>query len=696
MSNFELATLLERVHVVGMAREYQIKKRTVELAHSKSGIDYKAELNEQQYAAVSSDPGASLVIAGAGSGKTRALTYRVAFLLDQGVEARNILLLTFTNKASREMIERVTELVPGDISDLWGGTFHSIGNRILRRHADELGFDRSFSILDRDDQKALLKPIVKDAAADIKNKRFPKPDLLLSIFSLMVNTQEKLEDILFYRYDYLQEWEHEINKIYEAYRRKKKETNSMDFDDLLVLMLELLKTNEYILELYQRKFKYVLVDEYQDTNMVQCEIVDLLVGKSKNLMVVGDDAQSIYSWRGADMENILHFHMRYPNAETYKIETNYRSQPEILELSNAAITANTEQIEKKLTASREGGEMVPALLALSDPRAQADFVAQRVQELVDEGIEEEEIAVLYRAHYQSMEIQMEFTARMIPFQITSGLRFFEQAHVKDVSSYIRFVVNRRDEISFKRMALMLPGVGDASADKLWRSWLKSEIGSSDKVPQSFSDTLLDFKVPVKAKSHWEQMCYTLDELVISGGEEGVFAAPADMIYSVIEGVYEDYMKSAFDNYENRKQDIGQLQTYATQYTDVMEFLAQLSLMSNVDGDPSQQKHKKEEPKGVTLSSIHQAKGLEWKVVFLVWLADGMFPNGKILEAEDHKMLEEERRLFYVALTRAKDQLYLSYPMMNPRSYSGEVFQNPSRFLDDFPAELVDEWKVSSW
>ncbi len=675
-----------------MAREYQIKKR--DGGPTKSGIDYAAELNEQQYAAVSSDPGASLVIAGAGSGKTRTLTYRVAYLLDQGVEARNILLLTFTNKASKEMLDRVRELIPGDVSDLWGGTFHSIGNRILRRHADELGFDRSFSILDRDDQKALLKTVIKGVAVDVKDRRFPKPDLLLSIFSLVLNTQESLEDVLYYRYDYLNEWLPEIEKIYSGYLGKKKETNSMDFDDLLVLLLKLLKENEDIRELYQRKFKYVLVDEYQDTNMVQCEIVDLLVGKSKNLMVVGDDAQSIYSWRGADMENILKFHVRYPDAITYKIETNYRSQPEILELSNAAISANTEQIEKKLTASRKGGEMVPALLALSDPRAQADFVAQRVQELVDEGIEEEEIAVLYRAHYQSMEVQMEFTSRMIPFQITSGLRFFEQAHVKDVSSYIRFVVNRRDEVSFKRMVLMLPGVGDASAEKLWRGWLSSDAAQGEGLPHSFSDVLLGMKVPAKAKVYWEQMCYTLDELVVNDGEGSKFAAPADMIYSILEGVYEEYMKNAFDNYENRKQDIGQLQTYATQYSDVMEFLAQLSLMSNVDGDPSKQKQ--EEQKGVTLSSIHQAKGLEWKVVFLVWLADGMFPNGKILEADDNKMLEEERRLFYVALTRAKDQLYLSYPMMNPRSYSGDVFQNPSRFLDDFSAELVDEWKVSGW
>ncbi len=668
-----------------MAREYEIKSRE---AAPVSEIDYEKELNDQQYAAVSSRPGASLVIAGAGSGKTRALTYRVAYLLDQGVDARNILLLTFTNKASKEMLERVKELVSRDISDLWGGTFHSIGNKILRRHADELGFERNFSILDRDDQKALLKTVIKESKVDTKNKRFPKADLLLSIFSLMVNTEEPLEDVLYYKYDYLQEWEEDIEKIRKGYVRKKQDTNCMDFDDLLVLLLKLLKQDEDILELYQRKFRYVLVDEYQDTNAVQCEIVDLLVGKSRNLMVVGDDAQSIYSWRGADMDNILKFHARYPEATTYKIETNYRSQPEILALSNAAISANTEQIEKTLMPSREGGKMVPALVAVGDPRAQSDFVATRAQELIDGGMEPEEIAVLYRAHYQSMEIQMEFTARGMPFQITSGLRFFEQAHVKDVSSFIRLVVNRRDEVSFKRMALMMPGVGDASASRLWNSWLASPLAESTGIPKSFSAVLLEFKVPAKAKTYWEQFCYTLDEFIVNDH----YAAPSDMIFSVLEGVYDDYMKDSFDNYENRRQDIEQLMQFATQYVDVEEFLSELSLLSNVDGGASGKKENKQE--GITLSSIHQAKGLEWKVVFLVWLADGMFPNGRILEANDQKMLEEERRLFYVALTRAKDQLYLSYPMTNPRSYSGDVFQNPSRFLDDFPPELVEEWQVS--
>ncbi len=670
-----------------MAREYKIRTRETSGA-GKSGIDYAAELNTQQYAAVSSDPGAALVIAGAGSGKTRTLTYRVAYLLDKGVEARNILLLTFTNKASKEMLERVNELVNEDISDLWGGTFHSIGNRILRKHADELGFQRNFSILDRDDQKALLKQVVKESKVDPKNKRFPKPDLLLSMFSLMVNTQESLGDILNDQYDYLLEWQEDIEAVREGYVQKKLNTNSMDFDDLLVLLLRLLKQEEDILEMYQRKFRYVLVDEYQDTNMVQCEIVDLLVGKSKNLMVVGDDAQSIYSWRGADMENILKFHERYPEATTYKIEMNYRSQPEILELSNAAIAANTNQIPKELRAAREGGEMVPALVALNDPRAQSEFVTSRIEELVEAGIEPEEIAVLYRAHYQSMEIQMELTSRNLPFQITSGLRFFELAHVKDVSSFIRFVVNGRDEVSFKRMVLMLPSVGDASADKLWRAWLACPLAQEGKIPTEFSSTLLTFKVPAKAKAYWEQLCYTLDELVL--GDR--YASPADMIYSIQEGVYDEYMQNSFENYENRKQDIEQLMQFATQYADVEEFLSQLSLMSNVDGAVGDKK-KKEKQEGVVLSSIHQAKGLEWKVVFLIWLADGMFPNGRILEAEDNGMLEEERRLFYVALTRAKDQLYLSYPMMNPRSYTGDVYQQPSRFLEDFSAELVEEWQI---
>ena len=668
-----------------MARQYQLNKGPQRGA---SGIDYQAELNQQQYAAVSSPPGPALVIAGAGSGKTRTLTYRVAYLLDQGVDPRNLLLLTFTNKAAREMMERVRELISRDLSDLWSGTFHSIGNRILRRHADEVGLTRSFSIMDRDDQKSLMNTVIAECNIDTKQRKFPKADVLISIFSLCENTNTPLEDILEYRYPYFEEWAEEIAQVGERYLAKKLETNSVDFDDLLLLPLKLFRANKELCELYQQRFQYLLVDEYQDTNSVQSELIHLLAQPQNSVMVVGDDAQSIYSWRGADMDNILSFPDRYPQGTVYKIETNYRSVPEVLNLSNAAISANLKQFKKTLVAARAGGAMIPALVPLEDPRAQANFIAQRIEELQGEGVELKEIAVLYRAHHQSLEVQMELTSRGLPFEITSGLRFFEQAHVKDVAAFLRFVTNRKDEVSFKRFCLMLPGVGAATASKLWRLWLKTGLSHDVDPPVSFSDHMLKFSVPAKAKKDWEQVCYTLDELA-PGGK---FSRPSEMITSIVEGVYDEFMKVTFDNYDHRRQDIEQLALYAEDFEEILELLGQLSLMSTVDGDPSREREIKDNDQ-IVLSSIHQAKGLEWKVVFLIWLTDGMFPNGRVLEADDLDLFEEERRLFYVALTRSKDQLYLTYPQINPKSYTGDIITRPSRFLDDCPEEMLEVWEV---
>ena len=674
-----------------MARQYTLHRPQKVAA---SGIDYVAALNAEQYQAVSSPPGKALVIAGAGSGKTRTLTYRVAWLLDHGIEAKQVLLLTFTNKAAREMIERVRDLVPHDTSDLWAGTFHSIGSRILRRHAEDLGFNRSFSILDRDDQKSLLSSVIASCDIDTKERRFPKSDILASMFSLIENTGATLEEVIAARYDRFYDWTEKIELVRTGYIAKKLATNSMDFDDLLVMTVRLFEEQPDVLELYQQKFRHVLVDEYQDTNSVQGRMIDLLVGAANSLMAVGDDAQSIYSWRGADMDHILSFPKRYMGSQVFTIETNYRSVPEILDLSNAAIRANSGRFEKDLHSSREGSGVKPALVALEDPRSQAAFIAQRMLELREEGIPLEQMAVLYRAHFQSLEIQMELTVRGIPFAITSGLRFFEQAHIKDISAFMRFVVNRRDEVSFLRMVNLLPGCGPMAAQKLWNEWLKSGWASNDEVPPKWSDLLLKFKVPKKSLKHWEQLCYVMDELT----PDGEFARPSDMIFSILEGLYDEYLQASFDNFENRRSDIEQLSQYGGTFDDIQEFLAQLSLMSSVDGEPTGDKSERDDEK-VTLSSIHQAKGLEWKVVFLIWLVDGQFPNGRILEAEDLPMLEEERRLFYVALTRAKDDLYLTYPMMNPKSYSGDVICRPSRFLDDFPPELVEEWQVGdaeSW
>jgi DNA helicase-2/ATP-dependent DNA helicase PcrA len=671
-----------------MARNY-----TLHSTHEPSiRIDYKAELNEQQYAAVTSPPGQALVIAGAGSGKTRTLTYRVAWLLDNGIQPESILLLTFTNKAAREMQERVQALVTYDATRIWGGTFHSIGNRLLRYNAERLGYRKGFSIMDREDQKDLMETVLGSSGIDTTTYRFPKAEVLGDIFSLADNTLCGLKEIINTRYPYFEEVASGILKMRKLYQEKKRETNCMDFDDLLSLTVQLLEENEDLLERYRQQFEFVLVDEYQDTNSLQCRLVELLTGPQGNLMVVGDDAQSIYSWRGADVSNILEFDQHWPNARVHKIEVNYRSVPEVLNLANAAIAMNRGQIPKNLLPARESKGMLPALVSLDSSSAQASFVAQRILELQDEGTDLNDIAVLYRAHFHSMEIQMELTQRGIPFQITSGLRFFEQAHVKDVAAFMKFAVNRQDEVSFMRMVRLVEGIGNVSAAKLWQDWLKSDAAKAETMPSSFSEVLLPLKVPKKAKTTWEQFAYTLDELI---DKEGKVAAPAQMIRSITDGVYEDYMKAKFKNYEQRQQDLEQLSNFSDRFTDPLEFLSQLSLLSGVDTDNNPAQQAQQDRDAVTLTTGHQAKGLEWNVVFAVWLADGMFPHKRAIDEGGDAALEEERRLFYVTVTRAKDELYLTYPVINHQARDGDIMMRPSRFITDLPKDLVEVWNVKS-
>ena len=671
-----------------MARNY-----TLHSTHEPSTrIDYKAELNEQQHAAVTSPPGQALVIAGAGSGKTRTLTYRVAWLLDNGIQPESILLLTFTNKAAREMQERVQALVAYDATRIWGGTFHSIGNRLLRYNAERLGYRKGFSIMDREDQKDLMETVLGSSGIDTTTYRFPKAEVLGDIFSLADNTLCSLKEIIHTRYPYFEEVASGILKMRTLYQEKKRETNCMDFDDLLALTVKLLEENEDLLEHYRTQFEFVLVDEYQDTNSLQCRMVELLTGPQGNLMVVGDDAQSIYSWRGADVSNILEFDQHWPKARVHKIEVNYRSVPEVLNLANAAIAMNRGQIPKNLLPARESKGMLPALVSLDSSSSQAAFVAQRILELQDEGTNLNDIAVLYRAHFHSMEIQMELTQRGIPFQITSGLRFFEQAHVKDVAAFMKFAVNRQDEVSFMRMVRLVEGIGNVSAAKLWQDWLKSDAAKAETMPTRFSEVLLPMKVPKKAKTTWEQFAYTLDELI---DKDGKVAAPAQMIRSITDGVYEDYMKAKFKNYEQRQQDLEQLSNFSDRFTDPLEFLSQLSLLSGVDTDNNPAQQAQQDRDAVTLTTGHQAKGLEWNVVFAVWLADGMFPHKRAIDEGGDAALEEERRLFYVTVTRAKDELYLTYPVINHQARDGDIMMRPSRFITDLPKDLVEVWNVKS-
>jgi DNA helicase II / ATP-dependent DNA helicase PcrA len=659
-------------------------------------IDYARELNEQQHLAVTALPGPSLVIAGAGSGKTRTLTYRVAYLLEQGIPPERILLLTFTNKAAREMMRRVADLLGSDLSSLWGGTFHSIANRILRRHADSLGFRPDFTILDREDAKELMKAAIDAAKIDIKATRFPKPEVLCDIFSLSANTEKPVRKILEEQYDYFQGLDQQISDLSAAYQARKRAANVMDFDDLLVFWLKLLRENLEIAGQYQRRFQFIMVDEYQDTNRLQSDIIDLLAQRHKNVMVVGDDSQSIYSWRGANFLNILQFPNRYPGAKVYKIETNYRSTPEILALANAAIAPNRDQFAKRLISGRKPGA-TPVLAVCGDAGEQAAFVAQRALELRDEGVSLNEMAVLYRSHFHALELQLEFTRRNLPFSITSGIRFFEQAHIKDVAAYLKLISNPRDELSFKRLVRLLRGVGGKGAEKLWTSFSAQLESAGLKTPQATDPNPAQpalaralqacaDNVPRRTEADWAQFTATIAQLE----RPPVNGHTSQMIRVVIEAGYDEYLRENFANYRNRLEDLEQLASFALQFKTAEEFLTQLALLSNLEAEDD----KPRDTEHVRLSTIHQAKGLEFSVVFIIMLCEGLFPSKRSLEREEN--LEEERRLFYVAITRAKNELYLSYPLIRlTAGYGGDFMQQPSSLLSAIPAELIDTWSLRS-
>jgi DNA helicase-2/ATP-dependent DNA helicase PcrA len=665
-----------------MARDYVIRRPVVEGPR----IDFAAELNDQQFAAVSSPPGPALVLAGAGSGKTRTLTYRVAYLLENGVEPGHILLLTFTNKASREMLLRVGTLVPHDLSELWGGTFHSIGNRLLRRHPQEAGYREGFSVMDREDADSLLQGALLELQGGKVSELPVKPSLVGEVLSYAANVCRPLAEVVAERFPQLEEWAPLLKAAGEAYAERKLAANVLDFDDLLSATVRLLSERPAVAEVYQRRFHFVLVDEYQDTNPLQSRFIDLLSARHRNLMAVGDDAQAIYSWRGADYRNILSFDQRYPGAQIYKVETNYRSTPEILEVANSAIEGMQTPLRKELVSARKSGEL-PRLIPLHTGAQQARFLVSRMQELHDEGTRWDQMAVLYRAHFHSMELQMELTRAGVPFQITSGLRFFEQAHVKDVSAFLKFAVNPLDEVAFKRMVKLLPGVGERSAEGLWKNFASAKQSDATAgAGFSVGNVLGAFKVPAKAASAWKQLGHTLEEIAPGG----VPVAPLKMLQAVREALYDDYARGEFLDYEARREDLNTLAQFASQYESAEEFLDQLALMGGTEQGASVRRDAGGE--SITLSSVHQSKGLEWKVVFVIWLTEGMFPSQRSLGSVE--ALEEERRLFYVAVTRAEDELYLSWPFIKRSAGAGDAIQRISPFLEAIPRGLLEEWNVS--
>ncbi|HEV7893651.1 MAG TPA: ATP-dependent helicase [Pyrinomonadaceae bacterium] len=652
---------------------------------------FREELNEEQFAVATAPAGAALVIAGAGSGKTRAITYRVAYLVEHGVAPARVMLATFTNRAAREMLRRVEHLTGGanDVARrVWGGTFHRIANLILRRHAESLGYTSNFSILDSEDTKDFLNFCVDEAGVDTKARRFPKAEVLQDIISYATNTDTPIREVVPRRYPYFEPLSQQIERVDRVYMERKRERNVMDYDDLLLNWKRLLEEHEEVARIYTEQFEHILVDEYQDTNKLQAEIVDLLAVKHRNVMVVGDDAQSIFAFRGASVEGIYEFPKRYPDARTFRLETNYRSTPEILAVANVSIASNRRQFTKTLRAARPSLGLNPALVPCRDADQQAAFIASRILELRDEGVPLAETAVLYRSHYHSLELQLELTRRGIPYRVRSGMRFFEQAHIKDVVSYLRLVANPRDELAWKRVLRLIPNVGPATANRVWE-----RIGHAPDplalVLRGDADTTAS-----KRGAGWQEFRALLEELA----REETRHSPGRQIETILARGYEDYLENTYENAEARLEDLRQLAHYSSRFTSTDEFLAELALLSTERYGAPQGLTAEDVIEGgdedelLTLSSVHQAKGLEWRAVFIVWAADGKFPSPRSLR--DAEGEEEERRLWYVALTRARDQLYIAYPLM-VTDYSSRqtILQRPSRFVTEVPPDLYEIWSL---
>ena len=693
---------------------------------------YRQELNAEQFRVVTAQPKASLVVAGAGTGKTRTITYRVAYLIEQGVSPQRILLATFTNRAAREMLKRVENLTGSqNVHKIWGGTFHRIANLILRRHAVSIGYSSNYSILDSEDAKEMLNVCIDEAGIDTKAKRFPKAEVVQDIISYANNTDSPIDEVIVKKYPYFEPLTQQIRRLDLLYVEKKRDRNVMDYDDLLLNWKRLLIEKPEIAAVYAEQFEHILVDEYQDTNKLQAEIIDLLAVKHRNVMVVGDDAQSIFAWRGAEFTNIYEFPTRYPECETYKLETNYRSTPEILGLANVSISNNRKQFPKMLQAVKGSKDFKPALVPCSDVEQQSQFIASRILELRDEGVSLEDIAVLYRSHYHSLELQLELTRRSIPYRVQSGVRFFEQAHLKDVVSYLRIIVNPRDELAWKRILKMIPSIGNATANRIYEKLAYAEnpfalIKSTKSEPSAVADGLttdvltlknntnsigdsianlqpsatadgsdktLPLSPSLRNKSAWQNFVKLLELLTDDSNREN----PAKQIELILTNGYEQHLQETYENAEARLEDLRQLVLYASKYDSTESFLSELALLSTerfkeptaiaaedvISGG--------EEDELLTLTSVHQAKGAEWKAVFIIWAAEGKFPSPRSLKEIDSE--EEERRLWYVSLTRAKDELYLTYPLMMIDYSRQAVLQKPSRFVTECPPALFEIWSL---
>lgn len=635
-------------------------------------------LNPAQRDVVEHGDGPCLVLAGAGSGKTRTIVHRVAHLLGQGVASQEILLLTFTNKAASAMMSRVEMLLGRHPQGLWGGTFHSVANRVLRRYAPTINYQQNFSILDEEDSRDLLKLCVKDVGVSQTRERFPQASVLKGIISYSRNARVPIGDALDVKQPRMARFEDTIARIAQTYDERKKRANAMDFDDLLLNWLKILDTDTPHPLAHQ--FRYVLVDEYQDTNRIQAAIVARLSIVHRNILVVGDDAQSIYSFRAANIDNILKFSEVFPGTKTFRITTNYRSTPEILAVANAVIANNEDQFPKELQPAQRGGSK-PIVIATPSAEEEARIIAERILTLRTNGTPLREIAVLFRATHITEFLEMELVKRDIPYDYRGGIRFFERSHIKDALAFLRILANPADEPSWLRVLRLQRGIGDVGAMEIIRRVVVlrgSEATEAIPVMQDVSRTpqwhTANLVLPSRLQAGWSDF-----QKMASGAIGGL--DPAAMLRALAKGPYRDYLESEFENADERLEDIEQLALFAEKYTKLEDFLAETSLTELFGVERNGANASDQER--IVLSTIHQAKGLEWDAVFVMGMTSAVFPNRRALTEE--RGIEEERRLFYVAVTRAKNVLTLSYALTG----GGESFlHGPSPFLDEIPARLV--------
>lgn len=634
-----------------------------------SGIqrDFTSELNPEQAAAATHGDGPLLIIAGAGTGKTRTLVYRVAHLIERGVSAERILLLTFTRRAAQEMLSRAERLVGSNSKRVHGGTFHATAHRLLRRYGPAAGLAKDFSIMDQGDSTDLMQLSRAQLGYATKSKRFPKKETLQYVYSRHINTGIRVDDIVRDEYPQFTDWLEDFGKIYADYVRRKQERNLVDYDDLLLFWALMLEASPDLCQRIGGMYEHILVDEYQDTNVLQARILRGMCTTHKNITVVGDDAQSIYSFRGANFRNILDFPKHFEGARTVTLEQNYRSTQPILSVTNALISRAAERFTKNLWTERTGGE-TPWLVAARDEQQQTRFVVDRILELHEEGTPLREIAVLFRAGYMSADLEIELTTRKIPFEKWGGLKFLEAAHVKDVLAFLRILENPRDEVSWYRLLLLLPGIGDATAraaidSMVAAAWESTAFGRYSPPPRARAAhaALVDLLEGLRAGP-------VLDEAQVA----------ADI--ARVRVLYDNILRERYDRVEPRLADLDQLQVIAAGYPDRATFLSALAL------EPPQATQdlatgSREENDCLILSTAHSAKGKEWDAVFVIWAVDGWFPSARCLNSEEET--EEERRLMYVALTRARNHLSVSYPLNAYSSRRGGDYSLDQlcRFID---------------